>query len=242
MLLIHTMYLSLYLLQIFVGQNLNYSIGQIQYGTNSTSEESGFVTSAAFPIVIAAGIIGVILILIVIALCIWRHRYNSKKTVRIANETEINMYSSPAYGTHQVFSEPGLDHLYEPIDDATEDLERATELHVTTPIEDAVLEKSTEFNDGPQNEIDSERRLKVAKSDEATAQNDTSSITEEYLRMDREQLENENHTTEACNDEDNQSDTGYVNDDEGTAPYLRVLKATEDQAGDDCSTAEPKEE
>ena len=32
------------------------------------------------------------------------------------NET-VNMYASPAYGTHQVFAEPGLDHLYERIDD-----------------------------------------------------------------------------------------------------------------------------
>ena len=29
----------------------------------------------------------------------------------------VNMYPSPAYGTHQVFAEPGLDHLYERIDD-----------------------------------------------------------------------------------------------------------------------------
>ena len=27
------------------------------------------------------------------------------------------MYASPAYGTHQVFAEPGLDHLYERIND-----------------------------------------------------------------------------------------------------------------------------
>ena len=26
------------------------------------------------------------------------------------------MYASPAYGTHQVFAEPGLDHLYEHVD------------------------------------------------------------------------------------------------------------------------------
>ena len=29
---------------------------------------------------------------------------------------DASMYSSPAYGTHQVFAEPGLDHLYESTD------------------------------------------------------------------------------------------------------------------------------
>ena len=29
---------------------------------------------------------------------------------------DVRMYASPAYGTHQAFSEPGMDHLYDWID------------------------------------------------------------------------------------------------------------------------------
>ena len=46
-------------------------------------------------------------------------RKKSRKQTRLAitgSNVDISMYASPAYGTHQVFTEPGLDHLYEPID------------------------------------------------------------------------------------------------------------------------------
>ena len=142
------------------------------------------------------------------------------------------MYASPAYGTHQFFSEPGLDHLYESINDNIEENTAAE------PFDDAVMEKSTEFNNGPENEIDSQ---KMGKSDEPTAQIYTCSITQDHLRMVGEQLdlENENLITEAHNDDENsQSDTDYVNDDKDTAPYLRVLLTTDAQEGDiDFSTA-----
>jgi len=57
--------------QVFVGQNLNYTVGQVQYSTSTTSD---FITSTAFPIVVAvAGTAAVILILIIIIiLCVWR--------------------------------------------------------------------------------------------------------------------------------------------------------------------------
>jgi len=141
------------------------------------------------------------------------------------------MYSSPAYGTHQIFSEPGLDHLYESINDNIEE-------NTAKPFDDAVIEKSTEFNNGPENEIDSQ---KMDKSGEATVQIHASSSTEDHLKMLGEQLdlENENLITDAHNDdEDSQSDTDYVNDDKDTAPYLIVLPTTDAQEGDiDCSTA-----
>ena len=39
----------------------------------------------------------------------------------------VNMYASPAYGTHQVFTEPGLDHLYEPIVELYEEEDTAVQ-------------------------------------------------------------------------------------------------------------------
>jgi len=58
------------------------------------------------------------------------------------------MYASPAYGTHHVFTEPGLDHLYEPIDELYE-------------------EKSTTLQDAPagnDDETDAEGYLKWKSS------------------------------------------------------------------------------
>ena len=37
--------------------------------------------------------------------------------------TNVNMYASPAYGTHQVFAEPGLDHTYETINETRIELQ-----------------------------------------------------------------------------------------------------------------------
>ena len=61
----------------------------------------------------------VLFLSIVIIFFTWKSYTKSKpnKTLRFTNDTNIDMYASPAYGTHQVFTEPGLDHLYERIDE-----------------------------------------------------------------------------------------------------------------------------
>ena len=53
----------------------------------------------------------------------------------VATTADVSMYTSPAYGTHHVFSEPGLDHLYD-------------------RIEESYREKSTTLQDPPQAEDD----------------------------------------------------------------------------------------
>ena len=58
--------------------------------------------------------------------------------------TDVSMYASPAYGTHQVFSEPGMDHLYEPINELYE-------------------EKSKTLQDPPQADDDDEAAIDYIK-------------------------------------------------------------------------------
>jgi len=168
-------------------------------------------------VVAGGGIAGITLVLIIIALSVLRRRQKSKDNVLFTNTDGINMYSSPAYGTHQVFSEPGMDHLYEPIDDG-------------------VLEKSTKLDDKLQDEIDSEGYLHMVKSDEASAQNGTTEDADEYLRMDGEQqdLQNEIPTIEVQDKErDDQFD---INEDDGTTSC--VLETTEDQQNDATDSRE----
>ena len=48
-------------------------------------------------------------------------RKKSRKHTRLtitSSSADINMYASPAYGTHQVLTEPGMDHLYDWIDES----------------------------------------------------------------------------------------------------------------------------
>ena len=77
-----------------------------------------------------------------------RKKKSRKHTVAVSftGNTDVNMYASPAYGTHQVFTEPGLDHLYEPIDELYEEENKT--LQETAPLAD-------------DNEVDAEGYLKM---------------------------------------------------------------------------------
>ena len=174
----------IFILQVFIGSNLYYTIGQIEY-----TDSSGSSSNTVIFIAVGAAVITLILLLVVVIL-IWccRYCYQHKKfnVTNFTNDTEVNMYSSPAYGTHQVFSEPGLDHLYEPIDDIVE--EEATEGHITTPFDDAKL-----------------------CSPDGNSHSDT--VDDSYFKLKEENnLEVKFQTPDAINEEDNHSDTGYVND------------------------------
>ena len=80
-----------------------------------------------------------------------RKKKSRKHTVAVSftGNTDVNMYGSPAYGTHQVFTEPGLDHLYEPIDELYEE-------------ENKTLQKTAPSADD--NEVDTEGYLKMMSS------------------------------------------------------------------------------
>ena len=62
-------------------------------------------------------LIGIIIVIIIIIKFCNTKKKSVKSTSSFSSNPDINMYASPAYGTHQVFTEPGLDHLYDRIDD-----------------------------------------------------------------------------------------------------------------------------
>ena len=122
-----------------------------------------------------------------------------KQAIAFTDNTDVSMYSSPAYGTHQVFTEPGLDHLYEPIDELYE--EKSTTLQDTVPPVD-------------DDENDAEGYLKMKPScevDEAVPEGDVGSTfigsksTDEYVQA----ADDKDHLPTG-NDEDD----GYDNNDQ----------------------------
>ena len=97
--------------------NLNIVVGRIKF--TSSSDRSDFI----YIIVIAAISIALsilMLIMVVIAFKHFKRHCHCTTTSKSFTNEVVNMYASPAYGTHQVFSEPEMDHLYEPIDDCEE--------------------------------------------------------------------------------------------------------------------------
>ena len=124
------------------------------------------------------------------------------------------MYASPAYGTHHVFSEPGMDHLYEPIHDYLHE-EESTTLQDATP---------GAAND---DETDVEGYLKMKSSSEVidkavaegsvgnTESHTMNDSTDEYV-----QAADDNLPT-ATNESD--EDGGYENDDQKKKDYLQLI-------------------
>jgi len=150
-------------------------------------------------------------VLIVAIICVVSKK-SKKTTFAFTGSTDVSMYASPAYGTHHVFTEPGLDHLYEPIDELYE-------------------ENSTTLQDVPaanNDETDAEGYLKMNPSCEIADQvvtedrvDDTghgtflgnSQSTDEYVQAanDKDQL------PIGSDDED-----GYENDDQTKNEYLQL--------------------
>jgi len=93
--------------------HLSTTIGNIKFMETNNSTTNVFIIVTA---VISTGLSILMLILMLITFKYLKGHCNFNKTKSFTNET-VNMYASPAYGTHHVFIEPGLDHLYEPIDE-----------------------------------------------------------------------------------------------------------------------------
>ena len=107
-------------LKVSVGKYLFFHVGNAQY--TGIDANSGSTDDIIIMVIALATLIVVLIVLflsIVIIFFTLKSYTKSKpnKTLRFTNDTNIDMYASPAYGTHQVFTEPGLDHLYERIDE-----------------------------------------------------------------------------------------------------------------------------
>ena len=107
--------------------NLNVVIGRIKF--TSSSDGSDFIIIVVIAVISIALSILMLIIIVIAFKHLKRHCHGDCITASkpLTNEV-VNMYASPAYGTHQVFSEPGMDHLCEPIDDC--------EMHMESTLQD----------------------------------------------------------------------------------------------------------
>ena len=155
------------ILQVIIGENLNYTVGRLHYssaaGANPTASNTYEITTTTIIIlsVIAVVMAFIIILLVIIIICVVIKKSKKQQNIAFTGNTDVSMYASPAYGTHQVFTGPGLDHLYEPIDDFCE--EETTKLQDTT----------SPANDD--DEIDAEGYLKMKPSCEVVDQTLTES-------------------------------------------------------------------
>jgi len=108
------------ILQVYIGENLHYTVGSLQTSTNSTSTTDTTATTTIIIAAIVTVVVILIIVLIVVIICVACNK-SKKTTIAFTGNTDVSMYASPAYGTHHVFIEPGLDHLYEPIDELYEE-------------------------------------------------------------------------------------------------------------------------
>ena len=112
-------------LQVHIGENLNYTYGSLQYPSDVTADSTSTtddillnLTTTTIIIIaaIAAVVVFIIMLSIIVIICVVRKRSKRKYTIAFTGNTDVSMYASPAYGTHQVFTIPGQDHLYDRID------------------------------------------------------------------------------------------------------------------------------
>ena len=156
------------ILQVYVGKNLNYTVGRLRYSsdtvTNPTDSDIFEITTTTIIILcLIAAVIALIILVVIFIICVVIKNSKKKQSIAFTGNADVNMYASPAYGTYQVFTEPGLDHLYEPID----------RLHKeeTTKLQDT----ASPGNDDNDSEIDAEGYLKMKPSREVVDQTLTES-------------------------------------------------------------------
>ena len=124
-----------------------------------------------------------------------------KHTRAFTGDTDVNMYSSPAYGTHQVFSEPGIEHLYERINELRNE--------VSTTFQ----ETATVIADDKESDVDGDLKMK------SSCEVDDKSITEGNIQYSpgNNIISDEQYVQAADDDhlftDTNDEDDGYENDD-----------------------------
>ena len=103
---------------------------------------------------ISTVIVLIILLLVIVIICGIKKKTKERQTIAFTSNTDVNMFASPAYGTHQVFIEPGLYHLYEPIEEYCEE-ETTTLQDTASPVDHAAI-NGNEDDNGSHSEISDE--------------------------------------------------------------------------------------
>ena len=132
--------------------NQRTTIGNIRFISDSnTNDVNSTIVIVTAVISIAISILILVVILATVKclnMQLQVHYSSPSDNARPFISEAVNMYASPAYGTHQVFAEPGLDHLYERIDD-----------EMTTTLQDTAC--------GARDEVDADGYLKMRSHCEA---------------------------------------------------------------------------
>ena len=100
--------------------NQRTTIGNIRFISDSNTDGINSTIIIVTAVISIAISILILLVILAIVKCLKTRAHccssPSDKEKPFINEA-VSMYASPAYGTHQVFAEPGLDHLYECTED-----------------------------------------------------------------------------------------------------------------------------
>ena len=178
------------------------TIGHVRFNDVDDSSTSISTSSIVF-IVVGVSVIIILVLLVVIIVLMCPKNLSSKFKRTPAVNTDVNMYSSPAYGSHQVYSEPGLDHLYESLDGVVN------------------TETNTALHDAPQPEtsddvIDQDGYLKMASVADCSAPEVPLDHTTENKRNDQPTTNSTvvdqgigDLVSKSTNEEDNDSNSGY---------------------------------
>ena len=211
------------ILQVYVGENLNYTVGNLHYSsdagviptsdTSDTSDTSEATTTVIFA-AIATVMVLIIILLVVVIICGVKKRTKKSHTIAFTGNTDVNMYASPAYGTHQVLTEPGLDHLYEPIEEYCEE-ETTTLQDTASPVDDDKIDAGGCLKMNPPCEVVDPAAINGNEGDTGSH----SRASDEYV-----QAVDEDHMSANNNDEDD----GYENGDQQKNDYLQLKADHED--------------
>ena len=176
--------------------------GSLQYPTEAipTATDNSTVTTTNILIAVIVAVIVLILSIIVMIICVVRKK--SRKQTRLAitgSNVDISMYASPAYGTHQVFTEPGLDHLYDRIDESyrekstalqdppqAEDYETPIDIKINPSVVDPTVTEETDVVDQEET-TDVDDYIKMNSSCKVADQlvsEETESDVDDYMLMD----------------------------------------------------------
>ena len=111
------------ILQVYIGENLNYTVGRLHYSLATMPSDTSEATTASIIIfaAISTVMVLIILLLVIVIICGIKKKTKERQTIAFTSNTDVNMFASPAYGNHQVLTETGLDHLYEPIEEYCEE-------------------------------------------------------------------------------------------------------------------------
>ena len=164
-------------LQVYVGEYLNYTVGILHYssdtGVNPTTSDTSetITTNIIIFVAIATVMVLIIILLVIVIICVVRKKSKKRHTIAFTGNTDVSMYASPAYGTHQIFTEPGLDHLYEHIDEYCKDdngidTEGYLKMNPSCKVADHAATKGNEGDTESQSGLPSDEYVHAAADDD----------------------------------------------------------------------------